>query len=144
MTGPLTMDSPTAAQVKVMLARCGLSQTDAADFVEKDARMVRRWISGELPMPVALWQLLVDLCARQDRAAEVEIEKLKVSSKKSGDRPIQSLIMLVRTQDEARWRGWPCVGAYVAVVRRIVEWAPKHITILPHYPTKRTVANMAD
>lgn len=144
MTGPLTMDSPTAAQVKVMLARCGLSQTDAADFVGKDARMVRRWISGELPMPVALWQLLVDLCARQDRAANVEIEKLKARSRKSDDQPIQSLMMVVRTQDEAKWRGWPCVGAYVAVVRRIIEWAPKHITILPHYPKNRTVENMAD
>lgn len=144
MTGLLAMDSPTAAQVKVMLARCGLSQTDAADLVEKDARMVRRWLSGELPMPVVLWQILIDLCARQDRAAEVEIEKLKARSKKSGDQPIQSLIMVARTQDEARWRGWPCVGAYVAVVRRIIEWAPEHITILPHYPKNRTVENMAD
>lgn len=138
------MDSPTAAQVKVMLARCGLSQTDAADFVGKDARMVRRWISGELPMPVALWQLLVNLCAQQDRAANVEIEKLKARSRKSDNQPIQSLMMVVRTQDEARWRGWPCVGAHVAVVRRIIEWAPEHITILPYYPTNRTVENMAD
>ena len=36
--------SPSPAEVRLMLARCGTSQTDAADYVGKDARVVRRWI----------------------------------------------------------------------------------------------------
>lgn len=136
-------DSPTPAAVKVMLHRCGLSQTEAANYVEVQDRTVRRWLDGSLSPGPDKWQALVDLCARQDRAADEAVEQIKTTMREFGDRPDQIAIRVARTQEDADRLGWPCVGAHVAVVRRVMERAPKRIVIAPVYPGESEAADAA-
>jgi len=89
------------------------------------------------------WQLLVDLCARQDRAADEAVEQIKATMKEFGERPDQIAIRVARTQEDADRLGWPCVGAHVAVVRRVMERAPTRIVIAPVYPGESDAADAA-
>lgn len=124
------MTHPTSAAVRVLLQRCGLSQTDAAAYLGKDARTVRRWISGDFVIPMESWDKLTELCSHQDRVAREGIEKLKELVADHGD-PEDVTIGLSRTDEEAQAQGYPCVGAHVAVLRRFVEWSPEGLTIVP-------------
>lgn len=139
------MTAPTSAAVRLLLHRCGLSQTDAAAFLRNsrtgepvESRLVRRWISGEYPVPDNHWQALLDLCTRQDRAAE---EMLALIRDQGGAGPRSELTLrMARTDEEAECLGWPCVGAHIAVIRRVVEWAPKKIKVTPVYAGEDPVA----
>lgn len=133
----------TPAAVRVMLHRCGLSQTEAANYVEVQDRTVRRWLDGTLSPGPDKWRSLVDLCARQDRAADEAVEQIKASMKELGKRPDQIAIRVARTQEDADVLGCPCVGAHVAVVRRVMERAPKGIAIKPVYPGESEAADAA-
>ena len=123
--------SPSPAEVRLMLARCGMSQTDAADYVGKDARVVRRWISGEYDIP-----------ARQDRAAAEALDLIGQQRHQLGETRTMTLPM-ARTDEDAERLGWPCVGAHVAVIRRIVERAPEGLRVVPVYPGEDEAADVA-
>ena len=134
--------SPSPAEVRLMLARCGMSQTDAADYVGKDARVVRRWISGEYDIPAEHWQRREDLCARQDRAAAEALDLIGQQRHQLGETRTMTLPM-ARTDEDAERLGWPCVGAHVAVIRRIVERAPEGLRVVPVYPGEDEAADVA-
>jgi hypothetical protein len=119
---------PTSAQVKLMLHRCGLSQSDAAAFLGKEDRTVRRWISGEYEMPSENWRALSELCDLQDKTARGWIDKIKQLAAERDD-PVP--VTIARTDEEARRLRYPCAGALLAVVRRLVEWLPADVQILP-------------
>lgn len=125
-----------------MLARCGLSQTDAADYLEVEARTVRRWIEGSFRPKEEQWQRLLDLCASQDRAAEEMLRILREQTKQHGA-PHEITVRLSRTQADADRLGWPCVGAHLAVLRRVAEWAPRSVKILAVYPGEDEAADTA-
>lgn len=135
-------DAPGPAEVKLLLARCGLSQTDAAAYLDREARLVRRWLDGSYPVPTEHWARLLDLCARQDRAAEETLALVREQAKQHGA-PREVTIRLSRSQDGAAELGWPCIGAHLAVIRRVAEWAPKAITVRAVYPGESEAADVA-
>lgn len=67
-----------------MLCRCGLSQTDAADYLDVQPRLVRRWINGErypsgqpiLPTPQH-WAKLVVLRETIETAAAQGVQEIR-------------------------------------------------------------------
>lgn len=124
------IEYPTPAAIRLMLHRCGLSRAEAAAYVAAEDRTVGRWLNGSFRMPPEKWQILVDLCERQDRAAQ---EALALSREKLSE-PGPISVEMARTQDEAERFGWPCVGAHIAVIRRMIEWAPKKLEFVPVYP----------
>lgn len=142
--------TPSPAELRLMLHRCGLSQTDAADYLISprtgqpiEARQVRRWLTGDQPILDEHWQQLVDLCARQDRAADEALAEIDRLERETDSRPDTITLRLARTQDDAERLGWPCPGAHVAVVRRVVERAPQGLRIVPVHPGDDEAADAA-
>ena len=124
---------PTSADVRLMLHTCGLSQTDAADFLGVDARIVRRWNSGYFSIPPEQWQKLEKLSAQQDRAAHEAIEEME--ERYADYDHVKIPVRLTRTDEDARKLGYPCAGAHLAVVRRVAELAAtKGMRIVPMHP----------
>lgn len=136
---------PTSAEVKLMLHRCGLSQSDAAAFLGKEDRTVRRWISGEYEMPLQNWRSLSELCELQDKTARDWIERIKELAAESGS-PVK--VNIARTDEEARRLRYPCAGALLAVVRRLVDWLPEDVQILPTHrdldPAKQEIMQLRE
>lgn len=136
---------PTSAEVKLMLHRCGLSQSDAAAFLGKEDRTVRRWISGEYEMPLQNWRALSELCDLQDKTARDWIERIKELAAESGS-PVK--VNIARTDEEARRLRYPCAGALLAVVRRLVDWLPEDVQIRPVHrdldPTQQEIMRLRE
>lgn len=55
---------------KSCLAICGLSQSQAADFLGVALQTVKHWSSGRNNPPEGVWQMLSELYARIERAAD--------------------------------------------------------------------------
>lgn len=55
---PVLARNPTPAAIRATLVRLNLSQTRAARLLGVDARTVRRWIAGDIPVPVPVCRLL--------------------------------------------------------------------------------------
>lgn len=47
------------------------------------------------------------------------------------------VLRLSRTDEEAQRLGWPCAGAHLAMIRRIVEAAP--VTVIPTFESDNNV-----
>lgn len=118
---------PTTADIQMMLHRCGLSHNDAATWLRRDLKVVRKWIDGRFEIPADDWQQLVGLCSRQDRAADEALTGLGPTT-----RPIK--LLLARTLEDAQLLGWPCAGAHMAMLRRVLERAPKGVKLVLVHP----------
>ncbi|MBM3962499.1 MAG: hypothetical protein FJ306_11435 [Planctomycetes bacterium] len=125
------MSDLTPENVRVMLSRIGLSQSEVARVVGAQERTVRRWLGGEpgpdgeafLPSPQH-WLRLFNLCKAQDRAAEQAmrlIRRLRTNAEETGRSFEPVSVRLARDDDDARRAGMPFLSAHIAVVRRIVE-----------------------
>lgn len=55
---------------KSALNVCGLSQTEAADFLGVQLNSVKKWSSGTLNPPLAVWQMLASLFEQIQDAAD--------------------------------------------------------------------------
>jgi len=121
----------TAENVRVMLSRVGLSQSEVARVVGAQERTVRRWMAGDpgpdgdafLPSPQH-WLRLFNLCKAQDRAADQAmrlIYRLRNLAEETGERLDPVTVRLARDDADARRAGMPFLSAHIAVVRRIVE-----------------------
>jgi hypothetical protein len=58
-----------------VIAKLGLSQVEAAEFLGYDPRTSRRWISGELAVPKAV-AMLLELMVKT-KSDPVRVEKLQ-------------------------------------------------------------------
>lgn len=125
------MSDLTPQDVRVMLSRVGLSQTEVARLVGAQDRTVRRWLGNEpgpdgkafLPSPQH-WLRLFNLCRAQDRAAAQAmslIRRLRTNAEETGKPMDPVSVRLARDDADARRLGMPFLSAHVAVVRRIVE-----------------------
>lgn len=61
---------------KSSLAICGLSQKQAADFLDVGLQTVKHWSSGRNNVPGGVWEMLSDLYARIERSADLASVKL--------------------------------------------------------------------
>ncbi len=125
------MSDLTPENVRVMLSRVGLSQSEVARLVGAQERTVRRWLGGEpgpdgeafVPSPQH-WLRLFNLCKAQDRAAEQAmrlIRRLRTNAEETGRALEPVSVRLARDDADARRAGMPFLSAHIAVVRRIVE-----------------------
>lgn len=125
------MSDLTPENVRVMLSRVGISQTEVARLVGAQERTVRRWLGDEpgpdggpfLPSPQH-WLRLYNLCRAQDRAAEQAmrlIRRLKTNASETGQPLDIVTVRLARDDADARRAGMPFLSAHASVVRRIVE-----------------------
>jgi uncharacterized membrane protein YccC len=126
-----------------MLHRCGLSQADAADLLSVNHRTLGYWLAGRMSPRPEHWQRLVDLCDRQDRAADEAIALIHQQVLDRGETEGTVTIRLARTDKEAHQLGWPSAAAHLAVLRRVVEWAPAGVTVTPVYPGEDAAADAA-
>jgi len=125
------MSDLTPENVRVMLSRIGLSQSEVGRVVGAQERTIRRWVVAEagpdgepfMPSPQH-WLRLFNLCKAQDRAAEQAmrlIRRLRTNAEETGKAMDPVTVRLARDDADARRAGMPFLSAHVAVVRRIVE-----------------------
>lgn len=50
--------SPTAAEVRHLIERANLTNSQAGILLGVNSRTIRKWTGGERPMPPASWRLL--------------------------------------------------------------------------------------
>jgi plasmid maintenance system antidote protein VapI len=62
----------TALQLQRLLDRCGLSQRAAAKALEINERSMRRYCSGEQPVPKTVELALLYLCSTAQRQGKQE------------------------------------------------------------------------
>lgn len=63
--GRMAAVTTDATRLRSTLARLGLSQRGLARELELDPRVVRRYCTGEIPVPRAVWLALDGLAARR-------------------------------------------------------------------------------
>lgn len=147
------MSDLTPENVRVMLSRIGLSQSEVARVVGAQERTVRRWLGGDpgpdgdlfLPSPQH-WLRLFNLCKAQDRAAEQAmrlIRRLRTNAEETGQAMDPVTVRLARDDADAQRAGMPYLSAHVAVVRRIVERCeaeriPYEVVAMLPPPSRRT------
>lgn len=55
---------------KSALSICGLSQQEAADFLDVQLNSVKKWCNGTLNPPIGVWQMLASLFEQIQDAAD--------------------------------------------------------------------------
>lgn len=55
---------------KAAIAICGLSQSEAAEYLGVSIQSVKNWGSGKSAPPIGVWEMLADLYQRVEDAAD--------------------------------------------------------------------------
>lgn len=102
------------------LAGLGLSQSEAAAYLDVRPDTVKSWCSGRRTPAPGAWAALHALARKQRLAAEAIVASIGEAKSIAGEPP--AIIELAHpSAAEIRRRGWPCEGVFVAVVRRAWE-----------------------
>lgn len=111
---------------RLILNSTGLSQREAASFLDVDERTVRRWVAGQYDPPQGVAEEMIALIRQQEKAANALLSTMR---EKSADNGLPETIdCLVAESDEAaQERGWPTVSSQMASFRRLIEIAPDEI-----------------
>lgn len=119
------------------LSGLGLSQSEAADFLEVRIDTVKSWSAGRNGVPAGVWTQLHGLAKMQDKAAR-EVASAAKQAVKAGAIELG----LARDGKEARSLGWPSPGAQLAVFRRAWEvLGPEaNLVVVPRGTTAATKA----
>lgn len=120
-----------------ILAGLGLSQSEAADYLDVRVDTLKSWSSGRRSPPDGVLKNLHELSERQRHGAE---ETFKIW--KRAGRPAEIEVGLASDDFEAQQLGWPSVGAHAAVIRRIWEFLPPDVklNVVPRGATVATAA----
>lgn len=119
----------TPFEIRLLRARLGLSQTEAAALCGVQDRTWRRWEAGDRTPGPAQLEPAHALLARQDRAVREALALYARLSKASGA-PDALELAWSPDEDEAAARGWPCANAWLAVLRRVAEAVPVPVRII--------------
>lgn len=122
-----------------ILRGLGLSQREAADFLGVRLDTIKGYSSPARPQrpPAGILAELHALAERQEAAAEEALEVWEEAGS-----PDEIEIGLASDDHEARALGWPCVGAHLAVIRRMWELLPPgvRVIVVPRGSTPATAA----
>lgn len=105
---------------RLLRARLGLSQAEVAQVCSVQDRAVRRWESGDRTPGEEHVAALLRLLAQQDRAVSETTAHFNRLALAEG-RPDRVDLAFSLDDAQARSRGWPCAGAWLAVLRRVAE-----------------------
>jgi predicted transcriptional regulator len=97
-----------------MIERCGLSQSEAADFLKISPSYIDKMCRGVRSTPDGIIAELCDLYARIDATAAGIMRSVSALAQK-GVEP-EDRIVCTMTDAQARERGWPCASAANAAV----------------------------
>lgn len=132
-----------------ILRGCGLSQREAADFLGIRPDTVKGYASPSRPQqpPPGVLAELHELAARQERMAQATVDIFESQAAEYG--PADTIELGIAADDhEAQQLGLPCVGAHLAVARRVWELLPPEvrIVIVPRgsTPTTAMAADMRE
>ena len=106
-----------------LLSGLGLSQSEAAEFLEVRIDTVKSWCAGRRNPPAGAMAQLHALAARQIAAADALVQSCAEAKRAAGGDP-DAIEAALPSDAEIRRRGWPCRGAFLAVVRRAWETLP--------------------
>jgi len=98
-----------------ILAGLGLSQSEAAGYLDVRLDTVKSWSAGRNRVPDGVWTHLHALAERQEEAAQAIMDAWEESGR-AGEIEIS-----VPSARELARRKWPSEGAYLAVIRRAWE-----------------------
>lgn len=120
------VETITPEAVRVMLHRCGLSQTEAAALLGVEVRTVNRWgtgaamPSGELYRPKPeYWTALLQLAMKLDRAAEMAMKTIRRQIEQAGGAPDAVHLRLAADDEDAQRLGWPSRAVHAALLARV-------------------------
>lgn len=124
-------------ELRLFVEACGLSQREAAEYLEVRRDTVDRALRGRDKTPAGWLVELAALLSRQRRAAD---EAYRLWN--DHGRPGEIEIGVSSDDHEAQSLGWPCVGAHIAVIRLLRERLPDDVRLIP-VPRGSTVATAA-
>lgn len=133
----------TTSTFKLLAQDCGLTMTEAADFLGVRLDTAKNWWVGRRNCPDSVLSELLTLSARQDQAAKEAFIAMAALLKKSG--APDTIELGIATDDEDAQRlGFPTAGAHGAVLRRLLLMLPKEVAakvkIVPRGSTSATAA----
>ncbi len=121
----------------VLRHACGLSQREAAELLRVGIPSVKQWEAARAAGPGVLRELAA-LAQQIDRSAAQTLEAMReLTARHEG--PIE--IGYPADDHEARALGYPCVGAWKAMLARVLPhiWAER-VVLVPRGSTPGTAA----
>jgi len=119
----------------LLLARCGLSHGEAADFHQARLDTIKSWSTGRRQAPAGAIAELRALYAQIERAAGEILATI-------AEHPDADIIELGLASDdhEAQGLGWPCVGAQAAMLGIVAARSTGPVVIVPRGSTYSSAA----
>jgi hypothetical protein len=119
----------------LLIQACGLSHREAAELHGVRADTVKSWSAGRRGAPEGALAELRALHARIRLAADQSREMIRQTA--AG---VAIEVGYPADDHEARALGFPCVGAWRAMMARVVAEADRRITLVPRGATPATAA----
>lgn len=119
--------------------RCGLSQREAADFLESPLDTVKTWCAGRHAPRQSVIDEMRALYASIEHAADNALAAIRSRIKEHG-RPRRLELSVATDDHEAQQLGLPCVGAHQALIGLIAARLDVPVTIVPRGSTVATAS----
>lgn len=103
----------------LLLDACGLSQREGMEFLNVRHDTLKSWAAGRNAAPPGPLAELAELATRIDDAANTRLAEMLAAARQAGGQVTIDLA-IAATDDGARAKGWPCVGAQRAVARLVL------------------------
>lgn len=103
---------------KASLGICGLSQQEAADFLQVALPTVKDWSRGAASPPVGVWRQLASLYAQIVDASEAALDTLKIDQM---DRRAIAEVSVLATGEPLPTEGAAAAAAAMFVLARMLE-----------------------
>jgi hypothetical protein len=113
--------------IALIASRCGLSQREAAEFLNVRLDTVKNWCINRRFTPPGAIEQLRGLHARIERAAAEALAQMS----DLGGRPDVVELGLATDDAEAQTLGWPCVGAHAAVLGLVAARTALPVVVVP-------------
>lgn len=101
---------------KAALGVCGLSQTEAADFLGVALPTIKDWSRGSFAPPVGVWRMLADLYDQIDNAAQTALDTLELED---FDRRAMNDVAIMATGEKLPTDGAQAAAAAIFVLTRL-------------------------
>lgn len=123
----------------LLISLCGLSQREAAEFLDVSASSVDKMSRGTRTTPPGVIDEMRTLIEKQEIAARHTLDEIKkIRARKNPPNAIE--IGYPVDDHEAQTLGWPCVGAWRGMTARVVAASTVPVQLVPRGSTLATAA----